>query len=132
MKNRSGEIQRVCDFTISDPTGSITLALWNEDIDAVKEDSVYKLSNGYANVFRNSLQLAKGRDGSIAKESIVFEKVNEDNNRSIERIANPRRNSNQNRRRGNSPQRGYRKNRSSNRQDRDNYEDPPVHRRHKW
>ena len=132
VKNRSGENQRVCDFTISDPTGSITITLWNEDVDILKEGSVYKLSNGYANVFKNSLQLSKGKNGSIAEDSTVFETINEENNRSAERIADPRRDSNRNRGRGNSSQRGFRNKRPSNRHNSDNFEDRPVHRRHKW
>ncbi|MFX1284793.1 MAG: hypothetical protein ACFFB5_14125 [Promethearchaeota archaeon] len=132
VRNRIGETQRVCDFTISDPTGSVTLTLWNEDIDVLKEDSVYKLSNGYANVFKNSLQLSKGKYGSIAEDSTVFETINEENNRSAERIADPRRDSNRNRGRGNSSQRGFRNKRSSNRHNRDTFEDRPVHRRHNW
>ncbi|MHA2202753.1 MAG: hypothetical protein ACW991_03610 [Candidatus Hodarchaeales archaeon] len=132
VTNRSGNTQRVCDFTISDPTGSITLTLWNEDIDGLQKDSVYKLSNGFANVFKNSLQLSKGRDGIITEDDTVFEAINEENNRSAERIADPRRDSNRNRGRGNSSQRGSRNRRSSNHQNRDNFEDQPVHRRHKW
>lgn len=132
VTNRSGNTQRVCDFTISDPTGTITLTLWNEDIDALQKDSVYKLSNGFANVFKNSLQLSKGRDGIITEDDTVFEAINEENNRSAERIADPRRDSNRNRGRGNSSQRGLQNRRSSNNRDSDNYEDRPVHRRHKW
>ncbi len=133
VKNRSGENQRVCDFTISDPTGSITITLWNEDVDILKEGSVYKLSNGYANVFKNSLQLSKGKNGSIAEDSTVFETINEENNRSAERIADPRRDSNRNRRRGVSSQRGgSRDNRSSNHRRSDDFEDRPVQRRHNW
>jgi len=132
VKNRIGKTQRVCDFTISDPTGTITLTLWNEDIDILKEDSVYKLSNGYANVFKNSLQLSKGKYGSIAEDNTVFETINEENNRSVERIADPRRDSNRNRGRGNSSQGNSRNKRSPNRHKSDNFEDRPVHRRHNW
>ena len=132
VKNRFGETQRVCEFTISDPTGSITLTLWNEDVDALKEESVYKLSNGYANVFKNSLQLSKGKYGSIAEDNTVFETINEENNRSAEHITELQRDSNRNQGRGNSSQRGSRNIRSSNRHKRDNYEDRPVHHRHKW
>jgi ssDNA-binding replication factor A large subunit len=131
VKNRTGETQRICEFTISDPTGSITLTLWNEDIDNIKSDKVYKLSNGYANVFKNSLQLSKGKNGSIAEDNTVFETINEENNRSAERIADPRRNSDRNRGRGQSSRRGRRNNRSNRRND-DNFQDRPVHRRHNW
>ncbi|MFW9779531.1 MAG: hypothetical protein ACFFE8_11805 [Candidatus Heimdallarchaeota archaeon] len=132
VTNRSGQTQRVCDFTISDPTGSITLTLWNEDIDAVKQDSVYKLSNGYANVFRNSLQLSKGKDGIITEDETIFETINEENNRSSEHTADTRRDMNRNRGRGRSPQRGSRNSRSSNRHDNEDFEDRPKKGRHKW
>jgi replication factor A1 len=131
VKNRTGETQRLCEFTISDPTGSIILTLWNADIDGLKEGSVYKLSNGYANVFKNSLQLSKGKKGSIVEDDTVFETINEENNRSTERIADPRRNTNRNRGRGRSSSRGSRNNRSNSRND-DNFQDRPVHRRHNW
>jgi ssDNA-binding replication factor A large subunit len=132
VNNRSGETQRVCDFTVSDPTGSITLTLWNKDIDMMKKDSVYKLSNGYANVFKNSLQLSKGKNGTITENDTVFETINEENNRSTERIANPQRDSRRKSGRGNTPRRGGQNRRSSNRLSSDNYEDRPVHRRHNW
>ncbi len=51
---------------------------------------------------------------------------------SAERIADPRRDSNRNRGRGNSSQRDFRNKRSSNHHRSDNFEDRPVHRRHKW
>lgn len=108
VNNRSGQTQRVCDFTVSDPTGSVTLTLWNEDIDNLKEDSVYKLSNGFANVFRNSLQLSKGREGIITEDETAFEEINEENNRSAERIADSRGRSARNRSGGYSSQRGSR------------------------
>lgn len=91
ISKRSGETHRVCDFTVADKTASITLTLWNEDIDALEVGKVYKLSNGFANVFQNSLRLSKGKFGSIAEDSTVFEKINEDNNRSSEHVEDPRR-----------------------------------------
>lgn len=132
VNNRSGETQRVCDFTISDPTGSITLTLWNKDIDMMKKDSIYKLSNGYANVFKNSLQLSKGKNGIITENDTVFEAINEENNRSKERIANPQRDSRRKSGRGNTPRRSGQNKRFSTHLSGDNYEDRPVHRRHKW
>ena len=93
INSRSGETHRVCDFTVADETGSITLTLWNEDIDAVEIDKVYKLSNGFANVFRNSLRLSKGKFGALAEDSTIFDEVDTENNRSGEHVEDPRRRS---------------------------------------
>ena len=90
INSRSGETHRVCDFSVADETGQITLTLWNEDIDAVETEKVYKLSNGFANIFQNSLRLSKGKFGNLTEDSTVFADVNEENNRSAERIEDPR------------------------------------------
>ncbi|MFX0088004.1 MAG: hypothetical protein ACFFAU_20290 [Candidatus Hodarchaeota archaeon] len=93
ISKRSGETHRVCDFVVADSTGAITLTLWNEDIDAISVDGVYKLSNGFANVFQNSLRLSKGKYGEIEEDSTEFDSVNLDNNRSSEHVEDPRRRS---------------------------------------
>ncbi|MFW9854707.1 MAG: hypothetical protein ACFFFG_06585 [Candidatus Thorarchaeota archaeon] len=91
VSRKTGETHRVCDFTVADDTGSITLTLWNEDIDTVELEEIYKLSNGFANIYRNSLRLAKGKFGTITGDSAEFDEVNEDNNRSNEHVDDPRR-----------------------------------------
>jgi len=93
ITNKSGETHRVCDFTVADETGSIVITLWNEDIDALEIDKVFKLSNGFANVFRNSLRLSKGKFGALAEDSTIFDEVNTENNRSSEHVEDPRRRS---------------------------------------
>lgn len=93
INKRSGESHRVCDFNVADETGSIILTLWNEDIDAIENDKVYKLENGFANVFQNSLRLSKGKFGTITEDSTVFDEINQENNRSSERVEDPRRRS---------------------------------------
>jgi replication factor A1 len=90
---KSGETHRVCDFTVADETGSITLTLWNEDIDNIELEKVFKLSNGFANVFKNSLRLSKGKFGTLTEDSTVFDDINTENNRSSEHVEDPRRRS---------------------------------------
>ncbi|UCG01937.1 MAG: hypothetical protein JSW11_20350 [Candidatus Heimdallarchaeota archaeon] len=97
-KRATGETHRVCDLTVADETGSIVLTLWNEDIDNVEDDKVYKLSNGFANIFRNSIRLSKGKFGSVAEDQTVFAELNQENNRSSEHIEDPRRRSFEDRR----------------------------------
>ncbi|MHA2292386.1 MAG: hypothetical protein ACXACK_09515 [Candidatus Hodarchaeales archaeon] len=91
ISKRSGETHRVCDYTVADDTASITLTLWNEDIDAMESNKVYKLSNGFANIFQNSIRLSKGKFGSIAEDGTTFDELNQDNNRSSEQVEDPRR-----------------------------------------
>ncbi|MFW9992232.1 MAG: single-stranded DNA-binding protein [Candidatus Odinarchaeota archaeon] len=86
-----GETNRVSDFTVADETGSIILTLWNEDIDSTETDTTYKLSNAFANVFRNSLRLSKGRYGSLEEVSVEFDELNVENDRSAEHHEDPRR-----------------------------------------
>ncbi|UCE14742.1 MAG: hypothetical protein JSV04_06060 [Candidatus Heimdallarchaeota archaeon] len=93
INSRSGETHRVCDLTVADETGSIILTLWNEDIDNIEDEKVYKLSNGFANVFRNSIRLSKGKFGTITEDSTVFDQLNQENNRSSEHVEDPRRRS---------------------------------------
>lgn len=114
INNRSGETHRVCDLTVADDTGSVVLTLWNEDIDTIEDDKVYKLSNGFANIFQNSLRLSKGKFGSVAEDQTVFIELNQENNRSSDHIEDPRRRSYDNRSSGGSGNRG-RDDRSSQR-----------------
>ncbi|MFX0183258.1 MAG: single-stranded DNA-binding protein [Candidatus Hodarchaeota archaeon] len=81
-KRHSGETHRVCDFVVADDTGKIILTLWNEDIDSPEVDKSYKLENGFANIYRNSLRLTKGRHGSLIKNETEFAELNLKNDRS--------------------------------------------------
>ncbi len=93
ITNKSGETHRVCDFTVADETGSIVITLWNEDSDALEIEKVFKLTNGFANVFRNSLRLSKGKFGALAEDSTIFDEINTENNKSSEHVEDPRRRS---------------------------------------
>ncbi|MFW9855150.1 MAG: hypothetical protein ACFFFG_08810 [Candidatus Thorarchaeota archaeon] len=130
INKRTGETHRVCDFTVADETGIITLTLWNEDIDALEEENVYKLSNGFANVFQNSLRLSKGKYGSINTDSTVFENIDTENDRSAAHVEDPRRQSFGNRRGSYGSQQSYGSygsNRSSG-----NYDNQSSNRRSRW
>jgi replication factor A1 len=62
---QTGDTNRVTEATVGDNSASILLTLWNDDIDKVKVGSVYKLNNGYTNIFKGSLRLNVGKYGSI-------------------------------------------------------------------
>jgi replication factor A1 len=93
ISTKSGDSHRVCDFTVADDTGSITMTLWNEDIDFIEDGEVFKLSNGFVNVFQNSLRLSKGKYGELAKDETDLSEVDTENNRSSEHVEDPRRRS---------------------------------------
>jgi len=62
---RTGKQARVADCTLTDGTGSIKLSLWNDQIDAVKQGSKVRISNGYTNSFRGEIRLNVGRYGKL-------------------------------------------------------------------
>jgi len=65
---KTGENLRVTEALVGDETGSIYLTLWNDDIDKMEVDHIYKLINVYTTVFRGSLRLNIGKYGKLLCE----------------------------------------------------------------
>lgn len=63
--NKYGRKLRVANFTLKDDSGSITLVLWNEEIDKVKEGDKVKIENGYCNEWQGTPQLTLGKFGKL-------------------------------------------------------------------
>jgi replication factor A1 len=63
--NKYGRKLRVANATIKDDTGSISLVLWNEQVDKVQEGSKVKIENGYVNEWQNVPQLTLGKFGKL-------------------------------------------------------------------
>ncbi len=83
-----GSTHRVCDFKIGDPTGMITLTLWDDKINMVEEGKTYEIKNGYTNVFKNKMNVNVGRYGELsAVDKDVT--VNKDNDLSEKEYENP-------------------------------------------
>ena len=61
----TNETYRVADATIEDETGTITLTLWNEQVEQVNVGDRVKIENGYIKSFRDVLQLNSGKYGSL-------------------------------------------------------------------
>jgi replication factor A1 len=61
----SDETFRVAEATISDGTGTIKLALWNEQIDQVNVNDKVQVQNGYTKSFRGEVQLNVGKYGKL-------------------------------------------------------------------
>ncbi len=63
--NKMGRNLRVANATIQDDSGTITLVLWNDQIDQVKEGSKVKITNGYVNTWQDKAQLTLGKFGKM-------------------------------------------------------------------
>lgn len=60
-----GKTGRVATAKIEDDSGSISLTLWNDEIDKVKVGDKIKITNGYVNEFQGEKQLTAGRFGNL-------------------------------------------------------------------
>ena len=60
-----GKKGRVCNATIHDDTGDVTLTLWNDQIDQVDVGATVKISNGFVSEWQGEKQLSTGRFGTL-------------------------------------------------------------------
>jgi replication factor A1 len=65
---KSGGTVDVADAILSDDTGDIALALWDEDIAKVQTGSKVTILNGYTNEFKGQVSLTKGKFGTMEVE----------------------------------------------------------------
>ena len=60
-----GSVGRVCNATIKDESGEMSLTLWNDEIDQVKVGDKVKITNGYVSEFQGEKQLSAGKFGKL-------------------------------------------------------------------
>ncbi len=60
-----GRTLRVADVTLRDDSGTVTLVLWNENIEKVAEGAKIKIENGYVNTWQDKVQLTLGKFGKL-------------------------------------------------------------------
>lgn len=77
---------RICEATVADDSGAITLVLWDDNVDKVNEGDVIEVQNGYVKVFKGSMQLNVGRYGTLAASEAEIETVNTENNLSQKEV----------------------------------------------
>ncbi len=77
---RDGSSHTVSDNLVGDETGTVILALWNEDISKVEQGSCYRIKNGYTSLFRGNIRLNVGRYGELEETDEAIGEVNEENN----------------------------------------------------
>ncbi len=63
--SKFGKEGRVCNATIADSTGEITLTLWNDDIEKINVGDKVKLENGWCSEFKEQRQVSSGKFGKL-------------------------------------------------------------------
>lgn len=71
---------KVCEALVGDETGCIYLTLWDDYIENISEDQILSIKNAYINMFRGSMQLNFGREGTCEfLEKAPFGDINLEN-----------------------------------------------------
>ena len=63
--NKFGKEGRVCNVKAKDATGTISVTLWNDDIDKVNVGDTIKFENGWVGEWQGELQLSAGKFGKM-------------------------------------------------------------------
>ncbi len=74
-----GSKHKVTEALVGDESGSVFLTLWDDAIEKVQEEKIYKISNAYTSLFKDSLRVNIGRYGSL-EESTEKVEANTKNN----------------------------------------------------
>ncbi|MDH5689812.1 MAG: single-stranded DNA-binding protein [Candidatus Bathyarchaeota archaeon] len=92
VTGRDYSVRRVADALVGDETGCIYMTLWDDKIDAINEEAILSITNGYINLFRGNMRLNIGKYGSyeLVEDSPITE-VNTENNLSDKRYEQERR-----------------------------------------
>ena len=61
VTSKDGDPLLVCDVTLSDGTGEVPLAIWNNQIDTVSRGDMVQIQNARVRGYRGEMQLALGR-----------------------------------------------------------------------
>ena len=80
VSRKDGTSHKVVDVMIGDETGSLYLSLWDDNIEKVSDGDVIEIKNGYVSLFRGSMRLNIGREGTLEKSTAEIGEVNTTNN----------------------------------------------------
>ncbi len=89
ISRNDGTKHRVSDILAGDETGCVYLSLWDDNIDKVSEGDIIEIKNGYVSLFRGSMRLNVGREGSFEKSQGEMGEVNTTNNLSDKQYEMP-------------------------------------------
>jgi len=65
VMTKLGRRTRVANATIRDSSGDMTLTLWGDDIDRIKEGDKITIENGWVSEFKGAVQISAGKYGKI-------------------------------------------------------------------
>lgn len=60
-----GKSGKVCNAKLKDDSGEISLTLWNDQVDLVKEGTKLKITNGWVGEYKDEKQLSTGKFGQL-------------------------------------------------------------------
>ncbi len=80
VSRKDGTSHKVVDVMIGDETGSLYLSLWDDNIEKASDGDVIEIKNGYVSLFRGSMRLNIGREGTLEKSTAEIGEVNTTNN----------------------------------------------------
>jgi replication factor A1 len=67
----SDTMHKVATAVIADETGTVKLALWNDQINRVNVNDKVKVENGYVTSFKGEIQLNVGKYGKLTVERLT-------------------------------------------------------------
>ncbi len=67
VRTRYGK-KRVCNATLKDDTGEISLTLWGEQIDLIREGDTVNIAGGYVTEWKGEFQVNIPKKGIIEKK----------------------------------------------------------------
>lgn len=87
----TGNPHLISECAVGDESATITLTLWNDDIDEIETGKTYELLSGYISLYDESMSLSKGRWGIIRVASSDIVQVNGTINMSRPFMGRPKR-----------------------------------------
>jgi replication factor A1 len=65
VKDVRGGTLKMCNCTGEDETGSVTVTLWQQDVEKVNVGDTIKITKGWAQTYQDKLQVSSGRFGQL-------------------------------------------------------------------
>ncbi len=94
IDSKYGGSRDLVEAVVGDETATVTMTLWDDQINQVDEDNVLAIDNGYVSLVRGRMRLNVGKYGSFKKSEEDIPEVNTDvdmSDREYETDRGPRR-----------------------------------------
>lgn len=94
IDSKYGGSRDLVEAVVGDETATVTMTLWDDQIDQIDEDHVLEIDNGYVSLVRGRMRLNVGKYGSFKQSDEEMAEVNTDvdmSDREYESDRGPRR-----------------------------------------